>query len=321
MAEIEVFLALADELHFGRTAQRLYLSQARVSQTVRALESRVGGRLFERTSRQVSLTPLGERLRDDLRPGYDQILRAFASARDSTRGVSSTLRLGVISMLVGGPHLTGIVRRFVAEHPLCTVSVDDSSTISCLDQLRDGQLDVGAVYLPLTRPELTIGPLLARHERALLVPDDHPLALRGHADAEDLADLVMCKYPGLPDEHVDVLVPPWTPSGRPAQRIVLDTVHGVVTLLSAVARGRELPSHDRRVLRRVPPPRRHPGPPARPPVVGERAGLEHQPRVGRGPGVRQVRHRDPGRLTLSPGLSLSYGNAVDPPSGGGTSST
>ncbi len=235
--EIEVFLALADELHFGRTAERLYLSQARVSQTVRALESRVGGRLFERTSRQVSLTPLGERLRDDLRPGHDQILRAFASARDSTRGVSGVLRLGVISMLVGGPHLTEIMQRFEAEHPLCTVSVNDSPTISCLDQLRDGALDVGAVYLPLTRPELTIGPVLARQDRALLVPEDHPLARRGHADAEDLGDLVMCRYPGLPDEHIDAMVPPRTPSGRPTKRIVLDTVHGVVTLLSAVARG------------------------------------------------------------------------------------
>lgn len=235
--EIEIFLALAEELHFGRTAQRLYLSQARVSQTVRALENRVGGRLFERTSRQVSLTPLGERLRDDLRPGYDQILRAFASAHDSTRGVSGTLRLGVVSMLVGGPHLTEIMQRFEAEHPLCTVSVDDSSTLSCLDQLRDGQLDVLAVYLPLTRPDLTVGPVLARQDRALLVPNDHPLARRGHADAEDLADLVLCRYPGLPDEHVDALTPPRTPSGRPTKRIVLDTVHGVVTLLTAVARG------------------------------------------------------------------------------------
>jgi DNA-binding transcriptional LysR family regulator len=235
--EIEVFLALADELHFGRTAERLHLSQARVSQTVRALESRVGGRLFERTSRQVSLTPLGERLRDDLRPGHDQILRAFASARDSTRGVAGALRIGVISLLVGGPHLTSIMRRFEAEHPLCTISVVDGFATQCLDQVRDGQLDVVAVYLPLARPELTIGPVLARQDRALLVPDDHPLARRGHADAEDLADLVLCKYPGGPEETLDALVPPRTPSGRPIQRIVLDMFHGAVTLLSAVARG------------------------------------------------------------------------------------
>ncbi|QWF77621.1 LysR family transcriptional regulator [Amycolatopsis sp. CA-230715] len=235
--EIEVFLVLADELHFGQTADRLYLSQARVSQTIRALESRVGGRLFERTSRQVSLTLLGERLRDELRPGYDQILRAFASARESTQGISGALRIGVVSLLVGGPHLTGILQRFEAEHSLCTISVVDGSTSQCLDQVDDGRLDLAAVYLPLTRPGLTVGPVLARQERALLVPDDHPLARRGFADAEDLTDVVLCQYPGVPEETLDVLVPPRTPSGQPTRRIVLDMFHGAVTLLSAVARG------------------------------------------------------------------------------------
>lgn len=164
-------------------------------------------------------------------------MQAFASARERARGISGALRIGVISLLVGGPHLNRIMRRFEDEHPLCTVSVVDGSTIMCLNQIRDGQLDMVATYLPLARPELTIGPVLARQERALLVPDEYPLALRGYADAEDLADLVMCKYSGLPNEQQDALVPPWTPSGRPTRRIVLDTVHGVVTLLSAIARG------------------------------------------------------------------------------------
>ncbi|MQA81469.1 MAG: LysR family transcriptional regulator [Streptosporangiales bacterium] len=235
--EIEVFLTLADELHFGRTADRLYLSQARVSQTVRALESRVGGRLFERTSRQVSLTPLGERLRDELRPGYEQILRAFAAARERTRGVAGTLRIGVMSLLVGGPHLNRILRRFEEAHPMCKVSVVDATASTCMDQVRDGQLDLVATYLPLTAPELTIGPVLARQERALLVPDDHPLARRGYADAEDLADVVMCYWPEVPDETRDVWIPARTPSGLPTRRIVLDASHGTVTLLSAIARG------------------------------------------------------------------------------------
>jgi Bacterial regulatory helix-turn-helix protein, lysR family len=60
--EIEVFLVLAEELHFGRTAERLRLPQPRVSRLVAALERRVGGTLFERTSRRVRLTPLGQQL-------------------------------------------------------------------------------------------------------------------------------------------------------------------------------------------------------------------------------------------------------------------
>jgi DNA-binding transcriptional LysR family regulator len=64
--EIEVFLVLADELHFGRTAERLRLPQPQVSRLVARLERRAGGALFDRTNRRVRLTPLGERLRGRL---------------------------------------------------------------------------------------------------------------------------------------------------------------------------------------------------------------------------------------------------------------
>ncbi|MFD9637391.1 LysR family transcriptional regulator [Streptomyces violascens] len=57
--DLEIFLTLADELHFGRTAERLHVSQARVSQTVKQLERRIGASLFERTSRRVQLTTIG----------------------------------------------------------------------------------------------------------------------------------------------------------------------------------------------------------------------------------------------------------------------
>src|SRR2546425_11461435 len=88
LRELEIFLVLAEELHFGRTAERLYLTQPRISQTIRALEDHIGGKLFERTSRRVSLTDLGQHLRDELRPGYAQIQRALTSTSDRARGVS-----------------------------------------------------------------------------------------------------------------------------------------------------------------------------------------------------------------------------------------
>jgi DNA-binding MarR family transcriptional regulator len=62
-ADIEIFLTLAEELHFGRTAERLHLTQPRVTRVIAALEGHAGGKLFERTSRKVRLTPLGARLR------------------------------------------------------------------------------------------------------------------------------------------------------------------------------------------------------------------------------------------------------------------
>lgn len=74
--EIEVFLALAEELHFARTAQCLRISPGRVSQTIKALERRIGGALFERSSRHVALTPVGRQLCAHLAPAHRRIQQA-----------------------------------------------------------------------------------------------------------------------------------------------------------------------------------------------------------------------------------------------------
>ena len=81
IAEIEVFLVLAEELHFGRTAERLHMPQPRVSRLISAPEHRIGGALFERTSRRVRLTPLGRRLLGQLQPVYGQLVAALEDAR------------------------------------------------------------------------------------------------------------------------------------------------------------------------------------------------------------------------------------------------
>jgi DNA-binding transcriptional LysR family regulator len=93
--EIEIFLTLAEELHFGRTAQRLFISQARVSQTIATLERRFGVALFDRTSRRVALTPVGAALHADVRAGYDRIQAGIAAAVAAGRGVTGTLTVGL----------------------------------------------------------------------------------------------------------------------------------------------------------------------------------------------------------------------------------
>ncbi|NED58861.1 LysR family transcriptional regulator, partial [Micromonospora aurantiaca] len=74
LRDIEIFLALAEELHFGRTAERLHISQARVSQAIKKQERRIGAPLFDRTSRRVRITPAGEHLYRELSAGYRQIM-------------------------------------------------------------------------------------------------------------------------------------------------------------------------------------------------------------------------------------------------------
>ena len=88
LRELRIFLALADELHFGRTAERLHISQPGVSEAVRSLEARIGARLFERTSRRVSLTPAGEELRRNLVPALAALDRALARASEHAASVA-----------------------------------------------------------------------------------------------------------------------------------------------------------------------------------------------------------------------------------------
>lgn len=234
LRELEVFLVLGEELHFGRTAERLYLSQSRVSQTIRALEERIGGRLFERTSRRVRLTPLGIRLRDDLRPGYDQIQRALAAARDLARGVAGELRICVPTYPMAGPAFSQIVRTFQARYPDCRVAVTEEFP-GAFDRLRAGDYDLVCHRQPVREPDLTVGPVLHREERIVLVHDGHPLAERSHAVTEDLGDYAVIQRSGIPAALYDEYFPQVTPGGRPIRRG--PRITSTSDVLQLVARG------------------------------------------------------------------------------------
>jgi DNA-binding transcriptional LysR family regulator len=199
LREIRAFLTLAEELHFGRTAERLELTPSRVSQTIRTLETRVGGRLFERTSRRVRLTPAGEQLRLAIDSSYQQLEQAIATTQETVTGVSGTLRLGMYSTCNGGPHLIEIAKTFEARHPACRVVVTDTGWArEQVDWLVHGELDVLAMRLPLNDTRVTIGPILSNEPRVLAVAIDHPLAGRDTICIEDIADYVVTDIPTAP---------------------------------------------------------------------------------------------------------------------------
>ncbi|WP_324197349.1 LysR family transcriptional regulator [Nocardia cyriacigeorgica] len=106
--DIEIFLTLAEELHFARTAERLGVSGARISQTIKHLERRFGAALFHRTSRQVAITPVGQALRDDLEAGYRRI----------QDGIAKAMAAGCARIPAGGDHSGACAQR--AAHPAHT---------------------------------------------------------------------------------------------------------------------------------------------------------------------------------------------------------
>ena len=235
-AEIEVFLTLAEELHFGRTAERLRMPQPRVSRLVSALERRVGGALFERTSRRVRLTPLGEQLRDQLQPAYKDLTAALDGARATARDTAGVLRIGfspTSSMTV----LTRLTGAFEARNPGCHAVLDGVSNLDPYSALRRGELDVLVNWLAVEEPDLTVGPVLEYHDRVLAVASTDPLAGRQSVLLEELADRdVALMTPPFPPALYDAIIPPRTPSGRVIRRS--HPVRSIHELVALVAQGR-----------------------------------------------------------------------------------
>jgi DNA-binding transcriptional LysR family regulator len=234
LREIEIFLTLADELHFGRTAQRLFVSTARVSQTIKKLERQVGALLFERTSRQVTLTPVGRRLRDDLEPAFQQIEAGVERAIAAGRNEEGVLRVGFFRA-AAGRFVLEVADAFEARHPGCDVQIRENQLNDGLARLRDDQIDILFLMLPLEEPDLVTGPVIIREERMLAVSARHPFARRDAVSLDDLGrDKVLRGPSALPDYLHAAFVPERTPNGRLIERgPTFATIQEMLSLVGA----------------------------------------------------------------------------------------
>ncbi|WP_371096112.1 LysR substrate-binding domain-containing protein [Streptomyces sanglieri] len=213
--DIEIFLTLAQELHFGRTAERLHVSPARVSQAIKKQERRIGGVLFDRTSHHVRLTPLGLQLYDDLLPVHHGLRRSLERAALSARGKSAVLRLGMTSS--NSEDLRPLLTAFASRHPGCTVQIRAVGYNDPFSALRRGTIDVLLAWLPILEPDLTVSSVVCTEPVVLCVSSTHRLASRRSVSYEDLADEAVLTG-AAPDYWRESLIPAHTPSGRPIPR-------------------------------------------------------------------------------------------------------
>jgi DNA-binding transcriptional LysR family regulator len=240
LRELRLFLTLAEELHFGRTAEKLQLTPSRVSQSLRALEQKLGVQLVHRTSRRVKLTSFGEEFLRDLSPRLEQLDDVLDRANATGRSVEGTLRLAIFSAPAGGPHLVDIIRSFEEVHSSSTVEVSQVSWDDPLAGLREGDVDLMATWLPLEQPDLVVGPVLTKQARVLAVSHDHPLADRETVDVEELADHRLPRFDNWPKELHDVFSPSRTPRGRRIEHLRIATGERQVSDVAVRVARREL---------------------------------------------------------------------------------
>ncbi|WP_446212071.1 LysR family transcriptional regulator [Micromonospora sp. IBSANI012] len=233
--EVETFLTLAEELHFGRTAERLRVTTGRISHVVKKLERRIGAPLFERTSRVVRLTPIGHRLADDLRPLVAGMEDAVRRAVEAGRGVTGELRVAFLGEWTA-PVLLRAVNLFRERHPDCEVHVHEAQLANSRSSLVDGSIDVLIAAYPFDG--MANGPALLSESRVLAVAAGHPLAGAESVSLEILADHPVVQYPAVTSaEFKRDRTPDRTPSGRPVPRGPVGNTFSEMLSLVAMDRG------------------------------------------------------------------------------------
>lgn len=169
------FIAVAEELHFNRAAQRLHMAQPPLSQAIRRLEQEIGVALFERTNRSVSLTPAGENFLESAR----EVLRILDEGVEKTRrvaqGIEGHLTLTFIS-LAGYVPLLRALRNFRTAFPAVSFTMEEATTQEQIDALEQGRADLGFMRAPgRSSPDLRFDAIL-REPVVVALPAAHRLA-------------------------------------------------------------------------------------------------------------------------------------------------
>ncbi|PHK93277.1 LysR family transcriptional regulator [Pseudoroseomonas rhizosphaerae] len=186
LKQLRAFLAVAEELHFGRAAARLNMLPTALGRQVRLLEEALGTPLLRRTTRQVATTPAGDALAAEARAILEHAAAAARLVRGMAAHPAGRLRIGAIDSAAAGL-LPGLLARFQAAHPGIATRLTEAKGSAILPQLRAGRLDLGFVRPPLTpEPDLAFRWLLQEHPVAAL-PSRHPLARRRRLRLAELA--------------------------------------------------------------------------------------------------------------------------------------
>ncbi|SUA74497.1 Hca operon transcriptional activator [Nocardia otitidiscaviarum] len=193
LRHLRYFLAVADELHFGRAAARLHIAQPALTQQIRRLETLLGTKLFDRTSRSVALTDAGAVLRERAAAILGHAARDLDEVSRVGRGSQGRLYLGFVPSVLPLEPLRG-VRRFRELYPLVRVDLVEGYTSRMMEQLGHGALDTVIVRDPDELPNVRTAPLITEPYVAVL-PADHPDAGRAAITGAELADHPLVFFP------------------------------------------------------------------------------------------------------------------------------
>ncbi len=183
-SQVRAFLVLAEELHFGKAAARLHMSQPPLSRQIRMLEDEIGVALFERTSRTVSITPAGEAFRKEAREIVAKKDAAILAAINASSHPTGSLSIGFVGAATYAflPRLAAALKERL---PWLTVRFQEATSVAQLDALSLERLDIGLMR-PVDGIEAFHKRTVSREPLMLAIPLSHPLAQRRRIDLSQI---------------------------------------------------------------------------------------------------------------------------------------
>ena len=234
--QVRCFIAVAEELHFGRAAERLIMTQPPLSRQIQKLEKSVGAQLLERDNRRVKLTGAGAAFLDEAYRLLNLVEGAGDLARRVDAGSAGVVRLGftaVSAISILGP----LLRRLTAELPDVDVLLSERVTLAQVDGIRRGELDIGLARPPFDTTLLKSRVVL-REPLMAVVPTDHPLAaLERPLTPQDFDGQPVIGYHPEQSRYFQELSVRFLANARPQ---IDQRVHQVLTVLLLVAADRGL---------------------------------------------------------------------------------
>lgn len=196
LRHLRYFVAVAEELHFTRAAERLNIGQPPLSQQIQALEAELGVVLFERSKRRVALTEAGKRFLVSARQILADTEQAAEEARRAARGEVGELRIGFTASLPFTSLLPGVLQDYRQHHPQVTLTLREMFTADQFEALRAERLDVGFVrYTGLEAPPGVTLREIHRDPLRLVLNARHPLAEAAALRLAEIRDEGFISYP------------------------------------------------------------------------------------------------------------------------------
>ena len=226
---LQQFIAVAEELHFNRAAERLHMAQPPLSQAIRKLEGAVGAPLFERTPRSVALTPAGAAFLETARRTVQSLEEGVAQTRRVAQGMEGHLTLTFINIAPYASLLQAL-RHFRELNPGIAFTMREATTQEQVNALEQGEADIGFMRTPgTTTPHLRMERLLSERI-CVALPAGHPLAAKAGIDLALLRDEALVASPrtlgkGFHDQLIGLcqtagFVPDIVQHGRQMQTLI-----------------------------------------------------------------------------------------------------